>query len=108
MSTGLIGIFIIYFMQGIALVCLPTVNQDLYQSAKFKPPVWVLYILGGVTIISMGFFLVQIIADVFLWTFGGIAIGTLIYLSGRANGKKEGFNYEARMAQDLHLLEQDA
>jgi len=108
MSTGLIGIFIIYFMQGTALVCLPTVNQDLYQSAKFKPPVWVLYILGGVTIISMGFFLVQIIADVFLWTFGGIAIGTLIYLSGRANGKKEGFNYEARMAQDLHLLEQDA
>ncbi|GIT74465.1 MAG: hypothetical protein Ct9H300mP29_4590 [Candidatus Neomarinimicrobiota bacterium] len=43
----------------------------------------------------MGFFLVQIIADVFLWTLGGIALGTLIYLSGRANGKKEGFNYEA-------------
>ena len=56
----------------------------------------------------MCFFLLQIIADVFLWTLGGIALGTLIYLSGRANGKKEGFNYEARMAQDLHLLEQDA
>ena len=108
MSTGLIGIFIIYIMQGIALVCLPTVNRDLYQSAKFKPPVWALYILGGVTIISMGFFLIQIIADVFLWTLGGIALGTLVYLSGKASGRKEGFNYEARMAQDFHLLEQEA
>jgi len=52
--------------------------------------------------------LVQIIADVFLWTFGGIALGTLVYIAGRSSGKKEGFNYEARMAQDLHLLEQDA
>ena len=108
MNTGLIGIFIIYIMQGTALVCLPTVNPDLYQSAKFKPPVWALYILGGVTIISMGFFLIQIIADVFLWTLGGIALGTLVYLSGRASGRKEGFNYEARMAQDFHLLEQEA
>jgi amino acid transporter len=107
MSTGLIGIFIIYFMQGTALVCLPTVNQDLYQSAKFKPPVWVLYILGGVTIISMGFFLIQIIADVFLWTLGGIALGTFVYIAGITSGKKEGFNYEARMEQDFHLLEKD-
>jgi hypothetical protein len=94
-------------MQGTALVCLPTVNQDLYQSAKFKPPVWVLYILGGVTIISMGFFLIQIIADVFLWTLGGIALGTFVYIAGITSGKKEGFNYEARMEQDFHLLEKD-
>jgi hypothetical protein len=108
MNTGLIGIFIIYIMQGTALVCLPTVNQNLYQSAKFKPPVWALYIMGGVTIISMGFFLVQIIADVFLWTLGSIALGTLVYIAGKASGKKEGFNYEARMARDFHLLEEDA
>tara|TARA_B100001079_G_C16009451_1_gene339671 strand:- start:203 stop:526 length:324 start_codon:yes stop_codon:yes gene_type:complete len=105
MSTGLIGIFIIYIMQGTALVCLPTVNKNLYKSAKFKPPIWVLYILGGVTIISMSFFLVQIIADVFLWTLGGIALGTLVYVSGRASGKKEGFDYKARMEQDYHLLD---
>ena len=56
----------------------------------------------------MSFFLIQIIADVFLWTLGGIALGTLVYLSGKASGRKEGFNYEARMAQDFYLLEQEA
>jgi amino acid transporter len=107
MSTGLIGIFIIYFMQGLALVCLPIVNQDLYQSANFKPPVWALYIIGCVTIISMGFFLIQTIADVFLWTLGGIAVGTFVFIAGISSGKKEGFNYKARMEQDFHLLEKD-
>ena len=108
MNTGLIGIFIIYIMQGTALVCMPTLNQELYESAKFKPPVWALYIFGGITIISMGFFMAQIIVDVFLWTLGGIIIGTLVYLAGKANGKKEGFNYEARMAKDFQLLDQEA
>ena len=56
MNTGLIGIFIIYIMQGIALVSMPTVNKSLYESARFKPPVWILYILGSITILSMGYF----------------------------------------------------
>ena len=55
----------------------------------------------------MGFFLIQIIADVFLWTLGGIALGTFVYIAGITSGKKEGFNYEARMEQDFHLLEKD-
>ena len=107
MNTGLIGIFIIYIMQGIALVCMPTVNKSLYESARFKPPIWMLYILGSITILSMGYFTAQIIADVFLWTMGGIAIGILVFIAGKANGKKEGFDYEARMSQDLELLDQE-
>ena len=107
MNTGLIGIFIIYIMQGIALVSMPTVNKSLYESAKFKPPIWVLYILGSVTILSMGYFTAQIIADVFFWTMGGIAIGILVFIAGKANGQKEGFDYEARMSQDLKLVDQE-
>ena len=107
MNTGLIGIFIIYIMQGIALVSMPTVNKSLYESARFKPPVWILYILGSITILSMGYFTAQIIADVFLWTMGGIAIGILVFIAGKANGQKEGFDYEARMSQDLKLVDQE-
>ena len=107
MNTGLIGIFIIYIMQGIALVSMPTVNKSLYESARFKPPVWILYILGSITILSMGYFTAQIIADVFLWTMGGIAIGILVFIAGKANGQKEGFDYEARMSQDLKLIDQE-
>ena len=107
MSTGLIGIFIIYIIQGLALIAMPTVNKPLYESAGFKPPVWVLYLLGGITVISMGFFMAQIIADVFLWTLGGVTLGTLVYFLGRSAGKKEGFDYEARMAKDFQLVEQE-
>jgi len=107
MHTGLIGIFIIYIMQGIALVSMPTVNKSLYESARFKPPVWILYILGSITILSMGYFTAQIIADVFFWTIGGIAIGILVFIAGKANGQKEGFDYEARMSQDLKLVDQE-
>ena len=107
MNTGLIGIFIIYIMQGIALVSMPTVNKSLYESARFKPPVWILYILGSITILSMGYFTAQIIADVFFWTMGGIAIGILVFIAGKANGQKEGFDYEARMSQDLELVDQE-
>ena len=107
MNTGLIGIFIIYIMQGIALVSMPTVNKSLYESARFKPPVWILYILGSITILSMGYFTAQIIVDVFFWTIGGIAIGILVFIAGKANGQKEGFDYEARMSQDLKLVDQE-
>ena len=107
MNTGLIGIFIIYIMQSIALVSMPTVNKSLYESARFKPPIWVLYILGSITILSMGYFTAQIIADVFFWTMGGIAIGILVFIAGKANGQKEGFDYEARMSQDLKLVDQE-
>ena len=107
MNTGLIGIFIIYIMQGIALVSMPTVNKSLYESARFKPPVWILYILGSITILSMGYFTAQIIADVFFWTMGGIAIGILVFIAGKANGQNEGFDYEARMSQDLKLVDQE-
>ncbi len=106
LSIGLFGIFIIYIMQGLALVFLPTINKPLYDSAKFKPPVWVLYILGSVIVISMGFFLFQIIADVILWALVGVFIGTIVYLLGKKSGEKEGFDYTARMKQDYLFVEE--
>ncbi|MDP7565116.1 MAG: amino acid permease [Candidatus Marinimicrobia bacterium] len=106
LSIGLFGIFIIYIMQGLALVFLPTINKPLYDSAKFKPPVWVLYILGSVIVISMSFFLLQIIADVILWAFVGVFIGTIVYLLGKKSGEKEGFDYTARMKQDYLFVEE--
>jgi amino acid transporter len=106
LSIGLFGIFIIYIMQGLALVFLPTKNKPLYDSAKFKPPVWVLYILGSVIVISMSFFLFQIIADVILWALVGVFIGTIVYLLGKKSGEKEGFDYTARMKQDYLFVEE--
>jgi amino acid transporter len=101
LNTGLIGIFIIYLIQGIALISLPYVNPSLYESAKFKPPIPVLWFMGGVVIISMGYFTIITVSNVYLWVLIGGLIGTGIYGIGRSMGKKEGFDYEARMNQDM-------
>jgi len=106
MNAGLIGIFIIYCFQGIALMALPNVNKRLYNSAQFQLPKWLLYLVGSISAFSMAYFLIMTIMDVFTFTFVGLIVGTILYILGRYQGKKEGFNYHARMEQDYHLLDQ--
>jgi len=101
LNTGLVGIFIIYLIQGIALISLPYVNPSLYESAKFKPSIPALWLMGGIVILTMGYFTFTTLPNVFLWVLIGGLIGTGIYWMGLSLGKKEGFDYEARMNQDL-------
>lgn len=101
LNTGLIGIFIIYMVQGIALICLPYFNRPLYDSAQFKPPIPFLWIMGSVVVITMGYFTFTTLPDVYLWVIIGGLIGTAIYWMGRSLGEKEGFDYDNRMDQDL-------
>jgi membrane protein DedA with SNARE-associated domain len=49
----------------------------------------------------MGYFTFTTLPNVYLWVLIGGLIGTGIYWIGRFMGKKEGFDYEARMNQDL-------
>ena len=105
MNAGLVGIFIIYCFQGIALMALPIVNKRLYKSAQFQLPKWLLYLVGSISAFSMAYFLIITIMDVFTFTIVGLIIGTILYILGRYQGKKEGFNYHARMEQDYHLLD---
>ena len=106
MNAGLIGIFGIYTLQGIALIALPHTNRRLYDSAKIKLPIWSLYIIGSISVITMVIFILNIIQDMFFFTIGGLTIGTILYFLGRYLGKKDGFNYAARMEKDYHLLEE--
>jgi len=105
MNAGLVGIFIIYCFQGIALMALPIVNKRLYKSAQFQLPKWLLYLVGSISAFSMAYFLIITIMDVFTFTIVGLIVGTILYILGRYQGKKEGFNYHARMEQDYHLLD---
>jgi len=101
LNTGLVGIFIIYLIKGIALISLPYVNPSLYESANFKPPIPAIRLMGGIVILTMGYFTFITLPNVFLWVLIGGLIGTGIYWTGLSLGKKEGFDYEARMNQDL-------
>ncbi len=106
MNAGLMGIFIIYCFQGIALIALPNLNKRLYNSAKVQLPKWILYLVGSISAFSMAYFIIITIMDVFTFTIVGLIVGTILYIVGRYQGKKEGFNYLARMEQDYHLLDQ--
>ena len=106
MNAGLIGIFGIYTLQGIALIALPHTNRRLYDSATVKLPIWSLYIIGSISVITMITFILDIIQDTLFFTLGGLTIGTLLYFLGRYQGKKDGFNYAAQMEKDYHLLEE--
>ena len=105
MNAGLIGIFGIYALQGIALIALPHTNRRLYDSAKVKLPIWSLYIIGSISVITIVIFILGIIQDTLFFTIGGLSIGTLLYILGRYQGRKDGFDYSARMEKDYHLLE---
>ena len=80
--------------------------QILYQAAKVRFPIWALYIIGGIPAITMIIFTLNIIRDIYMFAIIGLFLGTVLYSWGRYRGRKEGFDYEARMEADYHLLEQ--
>jgi len=105
LNTGLIGIFIVYFLQSCALMFLPKVNPELFASARFRPPAWAVMMAGGFSAICMLIFMLSIIKSVYLWTLFWLGVGTILYWIGRRQGAKEGFDYQERMVRDISLAE---
>ena len=105
LNTGLIGIFIIYFLQGVALMMLPKVNRPLYESAQFKPSPLIVIGIGLFSAAVMLIFMVAILKAVFVWTILWLAVGSALFLVGRQQGRAAGFDYDAHLARDLLMGE---
>ena len=103
LNTGLIGIFIIYFLQGVALMMLPKVNRTLYESAQFKPSPLIVFGIGLFSAAVMLIFMMSILKRVFVWTILWLVVGSALFFVGRRQGKAEGFDYNARLARDLTM-----
>ena len=101
LNTGLIGIFIIYFLQGVALMMLPKVNRPLYESAQFKPSPLIVIGIGLFSAAVMLIFMVAILKAVFVWTILWLAVGSALFLVGRQQGRAAGFDYDAHLERDL-------
>ena len=101
LNTGLIGIFIIYFLQGVALMMLPKVNRPLYESAQFKPSPLIVIGIGLFSAAVMLIFMIAILKAVFVWTILWLAMGSALFLVGRHQGRAAGFDYDAHLARDL-------
>ena len=105
LNTGLIGIFIIYFLQGVALMMLPKVNRPLYESAQFKPSPLIVIGIGLFSAVVMLIFMVAILKAVFVWTILWLAVGSALFLVGRQQGRAAGFDYDAHLERDLLMGE---
>ena len=105
LNTGLIGIFIIYFLQGVALMMLPKVNRPLYESAQFKPSPLIVIGIGLFSAAVMLIFMVAILKAVFVWTILWLAVGSALFLVGRQQGRAAGFDYDAHLERDLLMGE---
>ncbi|MEE2877177.1 MAG: amino acid permease [Candidatus Neomarinimicrobiota bacterium] len=105
LNTGLIGIFIVYFLQGVALAFLPKVNRPLYESALFRPPQIVVSCIGLFTATVMLIFMIAILKSVLVWTLIWLTIGSLLFFVGRQQGRISGFDYDARLEKDLVMEE---
>ena len=103
LNTGLIGIFIIYFLQGVALMMLPKVIRTLYESAEFKPSPLIVFGIGLFSAAVMLIFMLSILKTVFVWTILWLVVGSALFFVGRRQGKAEGFDYNARLARDLTM-----
>ena len=101
LNTGLIGIFIIYFLQGVALMMLPKVNRPLYESAQFKPSPLIVIGIGLFSAAVMLIFMIAILKAVFVWTILWLAVGSALFLVGRHQGRAAGFDYDAHLERDL-------
>ena len=101
LNTGPIGIFIVYFLQGVALMMLPKVNRPLYESAQFKPSPLIVIGIGLFSAAVMLIFMVAILKAVFVWTILWLAVGSALFLVGRQQGRAAGFDYDAHLARDL-------
>ena len=103
LNTGLIGIFIVYFLQGVSLMVLPKVNRSLYESAQFKPPPLIVIGIGLFSAAVMLIFMTSILKAVFIWTILWLAVGSVLFFVGRRQGKAEGFDYNARLVRDFTI-----
>jgi amino acid transporter len=103
LNTGLIGIFIVYFLQGVSLMMLPKVNRPLYESAQFKPAPLIVSCIGLFTAVVMLIFMMSILKAVFIWTILWLGVGSALFFVGRRQGKAEGFDYNARLVRDFTI-----
>ena len=103
LNTGLIGIFIVYFLQGVSLMVLPKVNRPLYESAQFKPAPLIVSCIGLFTAVVMLIFMMSILKAVFIWTILWLGVGSALFFVGRRQGKAEGFDYNARLVRDFTI-----
>ncbi len=93
LDIALQAIFLLYLVHSLAMVALPFINKELWNSARVKLPVPLVVIFGLFSMGFMVYFTAGMIAGVIKLFVVWFVVGTLLYVYAVLNGKKEGIDY---------------
>jgi len=121
LDISLLAIFLTYGLHSASLVALPFVRPALYQKARVRIRPTMLVILGSLSVVSMLYLSVVIIASdiekqqglpperrvaaiwqlLIVW----VLVGSVLYGIARWEGRREGFDYKQQLIQDWKDVE---
>lgn len=116
LDVALVAMFIYYALHSLSLVALPFVRPALYEKAQVRPRAWLLVLFGLISVICMVYLAAVTIArdigkqqslepaqrNLSIWQLLLIwsAVGTILYLIARWEGKRAGFDYKALLVRE--------
>lgn len=116
LNIALVAMFLLYGMHSASLIALPFIRPALFQKARVRPRQALVVIFGFISLASMAYLAVVTIARdeaakqrlppeqqglsvwqlLLIW----IAVGTILYLLGRWEGRRKGFDYKRQLTKD--------
>ena len=113
LNIALAAMFLLYGLHSASLITLPFLRPELYRTAEVRLRPWLLVALGAISVGSMAYLAVVTIGrDVYLqstlppeergiqiWQLllVWIAVGTLVYLVGRLEGRRQRVDYKQQL-----------
>jgi amino acid transporter len=100
LNISLQGMFLMYIGHAIAMIALPYVRPGLLETALYKPSKKLMTIAGCFAVIVLMYFSYHMIVSVYqllaIWTVVGIGL----FMIGKWEGKRAGFNYGENLLED--------
>jgi basic amino acid/polyamine antiporter, APA family len=116
LDIAIVAMFVVYGLHSSSLVALPFIRSELYKKARIKLHPALLVIFGLISLASMGYLTVVTIArdvarhaglppdqrGLMIWQLllVWVAVGTLLYVIARWEGRRSGFDYDLLLTED--------
>lgn len=112
LNISLVAIFLLYALHSASMAALPFLRPELYNTARVRLRPVLLVVFGLFSVVAMGYLTFLLIARdinerrqtggvaiwqlLLLW----IAVGTVLYLIARWEGRRSGFDYKQQLRRD--------
>jgi amino acid transporter len=113
LNIALVAMFLLYGLHSASLVALPFIRPALYEKAQVRIRPALLAVLGTISFLSMGYLATVTIARDIAGRQGGgaglalwqllllwVLVGSVLYLIGRWEGRRSGFDYKRRLTKE--------